>query len=203
MKSEHEAATLAKARVGDRPAFDSLCAGYRKEIYGLCYRFLNRREDAEDVAQEVFARAWQRLETYRREASFRTWLWQIARNLCLNHLRARSGALQRNTRSMEAMPDPERRETLDVPDSRPSPEAAVIEAAHIADIKRLIAQFALEKKWQSTDWELFLLRIEREIPYAEFAQRHGRDEAYWRNRWRDKIKPVLERVRKEIAGQPA
>jgi hypothetical protein len=48
------------------------------------------------------------------------------------------------------------------------------------------------------DWELFIARIERNLSYAEFAQQHGRDEAYWRNRWRDKIKPTMERVRDNV-----
>jgi RNA polymerase sigma-70 factor (ECF subfamily) len=203
MHSRQEEQILLDARTGSREAFDSLCALYHKEIYGLCYRFLGGREDAEDAVQDVFARAWQRLETYRSEASFRTWLWQIARNLCLNNLRARKSSLQRRTRSFEALPYAERQETLDIPDTRPSPEQIVQETARVGEIRAQITRYAQEKKWGSADWELFLLRIERDIAYAEFARRHGRDEAYWRNRWRDKIKPVLERVRDEIARQHA
>jgi RNA polymerase sigma-70 factor, ECF subfamily len=189
---------LEAACAGDRRAFDVLCQTYRQEIYALCYRFLNRREDAEDVVQEVFSRAWQHLATYRREASFRTWLWEIGRNLCLNQLRARKSRLNQQTSSMEAMPQNERERALDVPDTRPTPEETTLDAAHLDTIRREIARCAAEKKWDSTDWELFLLRMEKSIPYAEFAQRQGRDEAYWRNRWRDKIKPVLERVRENI-----
>ena len=73
----------------DRRAFDQSWQTYRQEIYALCFRFLNDREDTTDIVQEVLARAWQRLATYRGEALFRTWLWEIGRNLCLNHLRAR------------------------------------------------------------------------------------------------------------------
>jgi RNA polymerase sigma factor (sigma-70 family) len=194
---------LAAAQAGDRRAFDRLYKAHRQEIYGLCFRFLSRREDAEDVAQEVFSRAWQHLASFRSESSFRTWLWEIGRNLCLNHLRARKSKLNQQSRSMESMPDDERQQTLDVPDDRATPEDVVLDAAQLAQIRQEIARFAGEKKWEVSDWELFLLRIEREIPYAEFARRHGHDEAYWRNRWRDKIKPVLDRVRKEIVSLPA
>ncbi len=196
--SASERECLAAARAGDRQAFDQLCQTYRQEIYALCYRFLNDRDDTQDVVQEVFARAWQHLETYRSEASFRTWLWEIGRNLCLNHLRARKSQLNQRTFRMEAMPENERRQTLDVPDTRPTPEEEILDAAQVAQIRTEIARCAAEKKWEATDWELFLLRIEKNIAYAEFAQRHGRDEAYWRNRWRDKIKPVLERVRDRV-----
>ena len=69
---------------------------------------------------------------------------------------------------------------------------------HLDYIKKEIASCAKDKNWMATDWQLFALRIENSIPYADFAQIHGRDEAYWRNRWRDKIKPVLERVRDRL-----
>jgi RNA polymerase sigma-70 factor, ECF subfamily len=189
---------LEAARAGDRRAFDLLCQTYRQEIYALCFRFLNRREDAEDVVQEVFSRAWLHLSSYRREATFRTWLWEIGRNLCLNQLRARKSRLHQQTHSIEAMPENERERTLDVPDTRPTPEETTLDAAHLVQIRGEIARCAAEKKWEATDWELFLLRMEKSIPYSEFAQRQGRDEAYWRNRWRDKIKPVLERVRENL-----
>lgn len=189
---------LTSAQAGDRQAFDRVCQTYRQDIYGLCFRFLNNREETQDVVQEVLSRAWQRLASYRGEASFRTWLWEIGRNLCLNRLRARRSQLNHRTTRMEALSETERQQTLDIPDSRPTPEEEVLDAAQLSQIRREIAQCAADKKWEASDWELFLLRIEQNISYAEFVQRHGRDEAYWRNRWRDKIKPVLERVRKNI-----
>jgi RNA polymerase sigma-70 factor (ECF subfamily) len=189
---------LAAARAGDRQAFDQLCQIYRQEIYALCFRFLSDREDTQDLVQETFARAWQHLGTYRSEASFRTWLWEIGRNLCLNHLRARKSQLNRRMAPLEALSEAKRQQALDVPDTRPTPEETLLDAARLEQIRQEIAQGAAAKKWEATDWELFLLRIERNLPYAEFARRHGRDEAYWRNRWRDKIKPVLEGVRIKI-----
>lgn len=188
---------LAAARAGDRAAFERLCEAHRPEIFALCLRFLRRREDAEDVVQEVFSRAWQRLETYRGEAALRTWLWEIGRNLCLNHLRARQSRLSRATVPLESS-EPDRPGPIDVPDTRPTPEETALGAAQITRIRERIAHHAAERKWLATDWELFMLRIENNTAYADFAQRHGRDEAYWRNRWRDKIKPVLERVRDEL-----
>ena len=73
-----------------------------------------------------------------------------------------------------------------------------VEGARPLAAAKGIALCAAEKRWESTDWELFLLRIEKEVSYAEFARQHGRVEAYWRNRWRDKIKPVLELAGKMI-----
>ena len=183
---------LAAARAGDRRAFDSLCQPYRQEMVGLCFRFLNDRDDAQDIVQDVFARAWQYLPSYRGDAAFRTWLWEIARNLCLNHLRAQKSLLNRRTVSVEALTAGERQQTLDIPDAAPPPEQALMNAAEQTELREAIRRNAAAKRWEALDWELFLLRIEQNLPYAEFARRHGRDEAYWRNRWRDKIKPVLE-----------
>ncbi len=194
-----EAEPLAAARAGDRRAFDRLCEAHRQEIYSLCLRFLGRHEDAEDVVQEVFSRAWDRLEGFRGEAAFRTWLWEIGRNLCLNQLRARKSRLNRSTVSLDAAPG-DRQTPLEVPDTRPTPEEVVLDRARLAEIREGITRHAAAQKWQATDWELFLLRIESNVPYAAFAERRGRDEAYWRNRWRDKIKPVLDRVRTELEG---
>ena len=111
--------------------------------------------------------------------------------------RARKSRLNRSTVSLDAPPG-EEQPPLDVPDTRPSPEDLVLDTARLAEIRERITRHAASRNWQATDWELFLLRIERNLSYAEFAQRRGRDEAYWRNRWRDKIKPVLERVRQDL-----
>ena len=189
---------LAAAQAGDRAAFASLCQTYRQEMVALCYRFLKDRDDAQDIVQETFSRAWQHLGSYRGEAAFRTWLWEIGRNLCLNHLRAQQSLLNRRVVSVEALPDAQRQQTLELPDPAPPPEQALLDAAQSSALREEIAQCAAAKKWSATDWELFLLRVEQDLPYAEFARRRGKDEAYWRNRWRDKIKPVLEQVRENL-----
>lgn len=192
---------LAAARTGDRDAFDRVCEAHRQGLYALCLRFLARPEDAEDVVQEVFVRAWDRLESFRGEAAFRTWLWEIGRNLCLNSLRARKSRLNRSTDSIDA-PAGAGRQPLELPDTGPTPEEAVLVTAGLVEIREGITRHAAARNWQATDWELFLLRIEGNVSYADFAGRHGRDEAYWRNRWRDKIKPVLECVREDLERLP-
>lgn len=196
--SANEKENLAAARAGNRQAFDSLCQTYRAEMVSLCFRFLNDRDDAQDITQETFARAWRHLPSYREEAAFRTWLWEIARNLCLNHLRAQNSLLNRRTFSVEALPASERQQARDIPDTAPMPEQTLLDAAQQTELRDEIRRCAAAKKWDAQDWELFLLRMEQDLPYAEFARRHGKDEAYWRNRWRDKIKPVLEQVREKM-----
>lgn len=82
----------AKAHVtpGDPSEFTSLIEPYRRELHLHCYRLLGSLHDAEDLVQETMLRAWQRFDTFRGEASLRTWLYRIATNACFDVLKKRS-----------------------------------------------------------------------------------------------------------------
>lgn len=73
---------------GDDGAMTLLVKHYQKELYGFVYRQVRNRADAEDVTQKVFVNLFLKAEQYNGEASFKTWLYQIAINLCKNHFRA-------------------------------------------------------------------------------------------------------------------
>ena len=59
---------------GDTAAFDELMIRYERQIYRVCYRFVENRDDAMDLAQDVFVKAFEHLPTFRRESSLKTWL---------------------------------------------------------------------------------------------------------------------------------
>ena len=78
---------IALTRRGHHAAFEVLCARYQSRLLSFCRHMLNSKEDAEDVLQEVFAAAFNAVLADEREINVRPWLYRIARNRSLNHLR--------------------------------------------------------------------------------------------------------------------
>jgi len=87
---------------GDREAFDTLVERYQRDIYRLCYRYVNDPQDANDMAQEVFLKAYKAIGRFRGDSSFSTWLYRIGVNTCLNF---RSGRRPEGEELSEALPD--------------------------------------------------------------------------------------------------
>ncbi|MEV4051971.1 RNA polymerase subunit sigma-70 [Amycolatopsis sp. NPDC049688] len=81
-----EATFIAAARSGDTAQFALITERYRRELQVHCYRMLANYEDAQDLTQETFLRAWHKRESFRGHAALRTWLHRIATNACLDFL---------------------------------------------------------------------------------------------------------------------
>jgi len=79
--------TLVDAfRAGRRDAFDVIVARHRRQVYQLCYRFVHNHEDAADLAQDVFVRAFRGLGRFKGDSSIATWLHRVSVNACLNRV---------------------------------------------------------------------------------------------------------------------
>lgn len=81
---------VAAATAGDESAFSELVHRHGRELRAHCYRMVGSYEDAEDLTQETFLRAWRSRESFRGHASFRSWLYRIATNACLTALERQS-----------------------------------------------------------------------------------------------------------------
>ena len=77
---------VGRARRGDREAFTQLIVQYQVPLYNMALRMVGQPDDAADITQEAFLRAWEKIHTLR-EAPFKSWLFQIAANLCYDHFR--------------------------------------------------------------------------------------------------------------------
>ena len=102
----NESQLLTRARSGDDVAFQALTESLRGELHVHCYRIVGSLQDAEDIVQETLLAAWRGLEGFKGRASLRSWLYRIATNRCLNHLRDRGRRLPELPAPVEPVPLP-------------------------------------------------------------------------------------------------
>lgn len=88
--TDSDAALMLRVKRGDRAAFEELVTRYRQPVLSFVFRTLPDATEAEDLAQGVFVQVWKSAARYEATAKFSTWLFTIARNLCLNEFRRRS-----------------------------------------------------------------------------------------------------------------
>jgi RNA polymerase sigma-70 factor (ECF subfamily) len=93
---------LDRARAGERDAFAELADPFRRELHVHCYRIVGSLQDAQDLVQETLLAAWRGLEEFEGRGSVRAWLYRIATNRCLNHVRDRGRRLP----ELPAPPEP-------------------------------------------------------------------------------------------------
>lgn len=75
---------------GDQNAYADIVNLYQHKLYQICYRMLGNKQEAEDIAQEAFVRAYINLHSYDQKRKFSTWIYRIATNLCIDRIRKRS-----------------------------------------------------------------------------------------------------------------
>jgi RNA polymerase sigma factor (sigma-70 family) len=86
-EADEDLAVVRKIQYGDVDAFDSLILKYRERVYSVIYNLTSNREDASDLTQETFIKAFQSINRFKGKSSFFTWLYRIALNTSLTYLR--------------------------------------------------------------------------------------------------------------------
>ena len=155
-----EKAVIRQVLSGDTDAFSQLVTAYEKQVYNLCLRMVSGPEDAADLTQEAFVKAWQGLRFYKFEASFSTWLYRLTTNLCIDHLRRQK---RRTTVSLTVDGD-DGVEELELPSPEPEPEDVVLERERRQALAEAMAQ--LDKQ----DRALLTLRVVEELSYEQIAE---------------------------------
>lgn len=84
-----DAALVRRAQAGELDAFDELVRRYQRQIYSVIYQMTAHHEEADDLTQDTFVKAWQALKTFKGDSSFFTWIYRIAINRTLNHVKQR------------------------------------------------------------------------------------------------------------------
>jgi RNA polymerase sigma-70 factor (ECF subfamily) len=151
-----DAELVESCLAGQRGAFDLLVERHQRHVYQLCFRFVGNHEDASDLAQDVFIRAYRGLGKFKGEASLGTWLYRIAVNVCLNKVGAK-------TPKPDAL-DP----LLAANDERiaatgESADAAILRGERAGQVRAAIAK--LPRKQRAT----LILRVYHELPHEEIA----------------------------------
>jgi RNA polymerase sigma-70 factor, ECF subfamily len=146
-----DAALVASSLAGRREAFDVLVDRHRRSVYQVCYRFVGNHEDASDLAQEAFVRAWRGLRSFKGEAALSTWLYRIAVNVCLNRVSTKR-------------PDTEPLEADRFVDSRSEdPQDGLLRSERAVAVRRAIAE--LPDKQRAT----LILRTYHELSHQQIA----------------------------------
>jgi len=136
---------------GQNAAFDVIVERHRRSVYQICYRFVGNDEDASDLSQETFVKAWRGLRAFKGQAQLSTWLYRIAVNTCLNRVQAKG--LSTEAIEHDAFEDT----TADDPGAR------VLRDERARAVRRAIAQ--LPNKQRAT----LILRSYQDLSHREIA----------------------------------
>ena len=146
-----EGALVEASLAGRREAFDVIVQRHQRHIYQLCYRFVGNHEDASDLAQDVFVRAYRGLGGFKRQSALGTWLYRIGVNVCINRVSA-------STPRFEPL------DAAEITDERNErADATVLRLERAAEVRAAIAK--LPKKQRAT----LILRVYQELPHEEIA----------------------------------
>ncbi len=177
---------------GDDAAWETIVTSYAKRIYNLSYRYTCRRDEAEDLTQEIFIRVYQNLKSFRSDSgSFQSWVMRVGRNLIIDHFR--------RTRRFQQAAGTEEMETMNLKDEKvPDPlrKAEQLEASRflMEGLQGLVPELK----------EAIILRDLEGMAYLEIAEMLGIPEGTVKsriNRARLELAKLLTRRRPQLGMQ--
>ena len=151
---------IRRAQRGDADAFEQLLLEHQKNVYNLCYRMAGNPDDAMDLSQETFLRAWRCLDQYQFASAFSTWLYRLCSNICIDFLRKRR---RQQTVPLTFEDADGEEQTYAVPDVQPLPEEQVELKLTRETLAAAMAQLLPEHR------AVLQLRVVNEMSYEQIA----------------------------------
>ena len=183
MTKEMEADYIRRVLSGDSSAFEPLVQENQKNVYNLALRMTGSEEDALDISQEVFLKAYSGLASFRCESRLGFWLYRLTYNMCVDLSRKRK---RENLTSLTYLDDSGEENELEIPDTRRMPEDELQRAELRRAVRAAIDTLTPEHR------SMLLLREIGGMSYAEIAQVLGLNEGT--------VKSRLARARIKLAG---
>jgi RNA polymerase sigma-70 factor (ECF subfamily) len=159
---DHEKTLLEKARQGDAEAFEKLIEAYQKKVFNIALRMLGNYDDACDIAQEVFIRAFKSIKDFREQAMFSTWIYKIATNACLDELRRRKNRVFISIDEEVKLEEGDLKRQIE--DDKPSPDIEVEQNEMREEINKAISELSEEHR------VVIVLRDIQGFTYEEIAK---------------------------------
>ena len=150
---------IERCLANDQRAFRELIRRYERAVFSLARRMVDDEEEARDIAQEAFIRAFRSLESFERSRPFSSWIFKITSNLCIDHYRRRRIA----TVSLDAPVDDDPSRHLEVADERPRPDEETARSEEERSMERLVRSLPPAYR------VVILLRHRNDLSYEEIA----------------------------------
>lgn len=161
MTREQETQIVRRVLEGDVNAFEDLVTEHEKGVYAIAQRMTGNAEDAADMTQETFIKAYNSLSSFRGDSKFSVWLYRIATNVCLDFLRSRS---RKPTVSLSVEDDDGEETQMDIADESQSPEQLLERGLTRDAVRRGLKSLSPEYR------QILLLREIQGLSYEEIAE---------------------------------
>lgn len=161
MTREEEYAVIRRVCAGDADAFEALVTAYQKQVYNLALHTVGSEEDAADMTQEAFLRAYRSLGSFRGDSKFSVWLYRLTTNICIDFLHSRG---RRPTVSLTTADEDDEPQEMEVADDRFDP----VQSLERAELRRAVQRGlnALPEDYR----RILMLRELSGMSYAEIGQ---------------------------------
>lgn len=153
---------IRRAQQSDNEAFEQLLLLHQKKVYNLCLRMSANPDDALDLSQEAFIKAWRSIGQYQFEASFSTWLFRLTSNVCIDFLRRKKR--RQETSLTENYDGSDEGEEFSLPDTAPLPEEQAITNETKIELAQAMERLGPEHR------EILQLRVVENLPYEQIAE---------------------------------